>query len=185
MITYKPIPDYEGIYEAGSDGTIWSCEGKTTTSFVNGKARVRTWKRRKLKPKKEKRGRSTHFDFRVELWKNGQHRTMLVARLVAMAFIPNPNNYPCVNHINGDTLKNTPENLEWCTYSENIKRAHKTGLNKSPNGIVLIDKTTGEKFNFTSMSEAGLFMGLSIGYVSNRFKKGKPENDKYIFKIKE
>jgi len=182
---YKPIPDYEGIYEAGSDGTIWSCEGKITTTIINGKTIVRTWKHRMLKPKREKRNRSTHCDLRVELWKDGKHRTMLVSRLVAMAFIPNPNNYPCINHINGNPLKNNPENLEWCTYSKNVKHAYKTGLNTSPNGITLIDKMTRKELNFMSMSEASLFMGFNIGYVSNRFKKGKPENDRYIFKIKE
>lgn len=57
----------------------------------------------------------------VNLYRNGKIYRKLVHRLVAEAFIPNPNNCPEVNHINYDTFDNRAENLEWCTRKQNMK----------------------------------------------------------------
>lgn len=56
----------------------------------------------------------------VSLCSNGKVKFVHVYRLVAMAFIPNPNNYPQVNHINGDVWDSYVENLEWCTKDQNF-----------------------------------------------------------------
>lgn len=61
---------------------------------------------------------------------NDKRTKKLVHRLVAQAFIPNNNGYPCVNHIDGDKLNNNYKNLEWITYRDNNKHAANTGLKK-------------------------------------------------------
>ena len=55
-----------------------------------------------------------------------------IHRLVAEAFIPNPNNLPEVNHIDRNRANNCVENLEWCTHSENMKHSYNLGINQEP-----------------------------------------------------
>src|SRR6478609_8956229 len=63
------------------------------------------------------------------------YKNYVVHRLVAIAFIPNPNNYEVVNHLDGDKLNNNAWNLEWTTLVGNAKHAKETGLLRSPKGV--------------------------------------------------
>ena len=65
---------------------------------------------------------------RVELWENGKGKKYLLHRLLAQAFIPNPEGKPCVNHKDGNKHNNALRNLEWVTRSENQRHAYETGL---------------------------------------------------------
>lgn len=158
-VEYRYIPGYRGIYEAGSDGSIWSCDGKVTyRTLASEEVQARTWKRRKLKPKKQLRNKKKnlkekHYDLRVSLWdREGNESTKLVARLVASAFHPNPEGYPCVNHIDGDTENNKPDNLEWCSWKYNNRHAIINGLNKEHINVSLIKDNS--CYNFSSLAEA-------------------------------
>lgn len=67
----------------------------------------------------------------VRLSSNGQTSTYFVHRLVAQAFIANPDNLPQVNHLSGDKLDNSVTNLEWVDASRNANHAYASGLNKN------------------------------------------------------
>ena len=72
----------------------------------------------------------------VDLYMNGQRQTIPVHRLVANAFVSNPDNKSQVNHIDGNKKNNIADNLEWCTASENMKHSFNTGLSKPNKGML-------------------------------------------------
>ena len=124
MEEWRDIPGYEGLYQASTLGRIRTCEGKVTKS---ARFQHRVWKQRimKLKCTKNKKGRC---DFRVELWKDGNHRTWLVSRLVAITWCDGYKDGMTVNHKNGDQLDNSVENLEWLSHGDNIRHGFASGL---------------------------------------------------------
>ena len=160
MEEWIAIPGYEGLYEASNLGRIRTAEGKETTN-----ARChRVWKQRILKLHRTKRGSSNNFNEMVSLWKNGEFKQLLVARLVAMTWCSGYKQDLTVNHIDGDPLNNKADNLEWITQRENILHAYKTGLNKQSKPCELIN-SKGDRFKFYSMSEASRFLGRNPGYL--------------------
>jgi len=95
---------------------------------------------------------------------NDKYETLLVHRMVAMAFIPNPDNKEFINHIDGNKLNNCVDNLEWCTRQENENHAFMTGLKNTTgdnNGFAkkVIDVTTGKTFG--TIKEASLYFGIN------------------------
>ena len=102
---WKDIEGYEGLYRVSNTGKVLS---------------VRRNREFSLNP--------NPLYVNVSLSKEGDSKSFSVHRLVAKAFVPNPENKTDVNHIDGNKLNNNSWNLEWTTKSENIKHALKLGL---------------------------------------------------------
>ena len=158
---WKPIPGYDGIYEASTEGRIRTCEGKTTYTKRHG---VRLWKQRILKPKAPKAD-GYRGDLRVSLWKNGKNKDFLVARLVAMTWVDGYAEGMTVNHIDGNHLNNRANNLEWVTLADNIRHGFRNGLFSSHQKCVTLSSVDGVKYHFDSMAEADRFLSRCHGYV--------------------
>ena len=112
---------------------------------------------------------SSQQDYKfVGLIINGKQKRMRVHRMVALAFIDNPDNKPYVNHINGNRSDNNVENLEWVTPSENTQHAVDTGLFKSGRARAVIQyNLNGEQMaTFESASEAARQTGGSQSKIT-------------------
>ena len=108
---WKDIPNFEGLYQISNYGRVKTLE-KYVSSGIKNNNQVR--RKSKLLKQYNKQGY-----LQVSLSKNHRRYYFNVQRLVAIAFIPNPNNLPQVNHIDENPLNNNVENLEWCTAKYN------------------------------------------------------------------
>lgn len=126
MEKWRAIPDWP--YEASSHGRIRRVPGFVTER--NGRVR-RYFGERVLSPVNNRRGSVGYL--MLLLSKDGVRRPFTVHKLVLLAFTgPKPSPSHEANHIDGDTLNNRPENLEWVTSSENKLHGHRTGLYPVP-----------------------------------------------------
>lgn len=119
---------------------------------------------------------------------NGKNKMISLHRMLAIHFIANPDNRPCINHIDGNPGNNELANLEWSTYSENGLHAYRTGLNKKRFGeeshagkpIIVTKKKTGEVIKFPTLTMAAKSLNLNIGTISGTLVGRKGSRD-YIF----
>lgn len=120
---WKPCPEYERHYEISNFGNLRSKRVFIPNDSIFGELKG-TWKKQQLKNQTTNR-----YGYKTsKLCKEGHCRRLTIHRLVAKAFLPNPENRRQVNHIDGDKTNNRLDNLEWASHSENIRHAYATGL---------------------------------------------------------
>lgn len=124
-IVYKRVPDLDAVY-VNKSGSVVIKDGQnihTLTKYYNNSGYAR-----------------------VHVKSNGKPKMMLVHRLVAIAFLPNPENKPQVNHKDGRKDNNHLDNLEWCTPQENITHHWETKGRTYAKNIIVTESMRNEMF---------------------------------------
>lgn len=168
---WRDISDFEGLYQISSHGRI--------NSLINQKV---------MKPRLKKNGY-----LQIGLYKKGEYKTFTLHRLVAMAFIPNPDMLPYVNHKDENKQNNNVENLEWCTPSYNLhcgsaldklskatrnRPNYKKGIKKvfqySLEGVFIAE--------YPSVNEASRQTGIKQGTISSNCLGTSKSTHGYVFR---
>lgn len=127
---WKYVIGYEGLYKISNEGKLKSCERKIHVAH-RGYDGFKTVKEKEMKTRINNMGYES-----VKLCKDNKYSEALIHRLVAQAFIPNPNNLPCVNHKDENPLNNCVDNLEWCTQKYNCNFGNRNSkISKSRIGM--------------------------------------------------
>ena len=160
MCEWRDIKEFEGIYQISNNGSVKSLERINSRGYI-------------LKEKTLNSNINSWGYKVITLHKNCFRKTVLVHRLVAEAFIPNLYKKAQVNHKSGNKLDNYVDNLEWCTGSENMIHAYKTGLRKLPIG----ELNPNAKLSFLEKKEIKKLKseGLKIRDISIMYRVSKSE----------
>ena len=174
----KPISGYEGSYEVSNLGRVRSCDRIVT--YSNGV-------KHKYKGKVLKSGDNNHGYLRVTLCDDRGHKTATIHRLVATAFIPNPENKQTINHINEIKTDNRVENLEWMTIKENINHGTHNERVAKTQGKPIQQFTRDGKIlaEFWSIHEADRKLGITFKNISACVRGKRKTAGGYIWKYKE
>jgi len=164
---WKPVPCYEGYYEASTEGKVRSVERVIVLKDRLGNPRPSVYKSKMLKPcERTYKDRNIQPRLQVVLSKDCKPKSMDVHRIIAITFIDNPLNLDSVNHKDGNPFNNKVDNLEWVSKADNNRHAFKNNLIHTQKLIAQIDVKTGEVLKvFPGESEACRRMGVSQGKI--------------------
>jgi hypothetical protein len=155
---WKDVPGFEGLYQVSNKGNIRSLD-----RIIEKGGRLHRIKGIPLRQNKTRAGY-----FIIGFSKEDKRTYHLVHRLVADLYIPNPNNYPCVNHKDENKANNEVENLEWCThlynntYSSRIERV----MSKRRRPVVQLSLDGRIVNRFSSAKQASIETGINNSVIA-------------------
>lgn len=158
---WKSIDGFEDFYEVSNFGNVRSLNYHNWGIIKN------------LTPVIDRYGYK-----RVCLCMNGKQYNRVIHRMVATAFLENPNGFPQINHINEIKTDNRVENLEWCTAKENAsygsrnKRMARSKKNKNCKSVIQMDLSGSEIRRWVSFAEINRVLGYDVGFLA-RCCKGR------------
>lgn len=168
---WESVDGYEGTYEVSNLGNVRSVDREIV--YSNGNVVACSGKPKKATVDK--------YGYKyVSLYLNQKHEQGMVHRLVAEAFLDNEHNKPQVNHIDGDKLNNSSENLEWVTSQENMTHAKENGLLESVSGeghyrskldntkVREIRRRAGNGERYQDLGDEFGVVKSTIGFIVNR-----------------
>ena len=156
---WKDVPRYEGFYQVSNLGNVRSVD-----RYIECRGAMRFQKGKMLRPHIGK------FGYKQVILNNKGMKLYKVHRLVAEAFIPNPDNLPQVNHKDENKINNNVENLEWCTCLYNLlyNDLHHRRNNKNNRKSISVVRMQGDRVDaiYPSLNEAARKIGCSSGNIS-------------------
>ena len=146
---WKPVLGYEGLYEVSNLGRVRS---------------IFRWKQYKILKPILKKGY-----FEVGLWKNKKAKWVMVHRIIAIAFIPNPNGFLYINHIDENKMNNCADNLEWCTAKYNCNYGTRNKRIREKIYIPVLQYTIDGKFvaEYKSIQTAANLINKNPRHISD------------------
>ena len=202
MEVYRDIEGYEGLYQVSNLGNVKSLKrlikkGRKCSTIIEKPDLIM----------KLKNHRSGYLC--ITLCKDGKRKMYQIHRLVALAFIPNPDKLPCINHKDENKTNNCVDNLEWCdrkynnTYGNRIKKAIETYKINNQNGeyifkglltkkikgssnaekpVIQLSKDGIEIEKYKSLSEASRQTKINLGHIGECLKGKRNIAGGYIWK---
>ena len=167
---WRDIKDYEGKYQVSNLGRV-----KSLNYHRDNREQI-------LNTNSDRYGY-----LKVILYKNGKGKSYTIHKLVAEAFIPNPNNYPIINHKDENKQNNRVDNLEWCTYQYN--NTYGTRLERASKKISGAKSSTARKvecittgIQFKTIKEASKYYKISNTHIGQCCKGERKSAGKYMGK---